>query len=100
MGLCVALKSASGEQMNFIADEHNLLDTLLGYPDWKAFPMLASIDRYGDTTFNRMQIKHFLDEWSSLFARAKNEEERELLEAVRSLGEQQGDLQYLTFIGD
>jgi hypothetical protein len=49
MGLCIALQTESGEQIELIADEKNLLDKLLGYPDASIFPMLASIDRHGDT---------------------------------------------------
>jgi hypothetical protein len=54
MGLCIALASDIGKQSALIADDKNLLAKLLGYPDPQAFPMLASIDDYGDTTFNRM----------------------------------------------
>jgi hypothetical protein len=51
MGLCIALRTESGEQIDMIADEKNLLSKLLDFPDEDAFPMLASIDRYGDTYF-------------------------------------------------
>jgi len=79
-----------------------LLDKLLGYPDGKLFPMLASIDRYGKTIFNRMQIKRFLAEWETLFRKATTAEEQTLLKAVKGLGEksQQDVHQYLVFIGD
>ncbi len=102
MGLCIALETESGEQIKLIADEKNLLDRLIGSPDETAFPMLASIDRYGDTTFNRMQIERFLAEWESLFAKATTSEEKALLQAVKTLGEASRHAvhQYLVFIGD
>jgi hypothetical protein len=102
MGLCIALERESGEQIELIADEMNMLDKLIGSPDQIAFPMLASIDRYGDTVFNRMQIDRFLTEWESLFANATTLEEKTLLQAVKALGEASRDdvHQYLVFIGD
>jgi hypothetical protein len=102
MGLCVALQSESGEKLNQITDDKNLLIGLLGDPDWKFFPMLASIDRYGDTVFNCVQIEHFLFEWESLFAKAMTSEDTALLQAIKLLGETARDHvhQYLAFIGD
>jgi hypothetical protein len=102
MGLCIALKNESGEQVDLIPDEKNLLARLIDSPDVKAFPMLASIDKYGDTIFNRMQIERFLTEWETLFSKAVTAEEKTLLKAVKNLGEASlhGVHQYLVFIGD
>jgi hypothetical protein len=68
MGLCIALQTESGEQIELVADEKNLFERLLGSPDANACPMLASIDRYGDTVFNRLQMDRFLSEWKTLWA--------------------------------
>jgi len=102
MGLCIALQTESGKQIELIADEKNLLDKVLGYPDGRVFPMLASIDRYGDTTFNRMQIDRFLTEWETLFSKVTDPAEQSLLQAVKGLAEKskQDVHQYLVFIGD
>jgi hypothetical protein len=102
MGLCIALQSESGEQIDWIADERNLLGKLIDSPDEVEFPMLASIDRYGDTTFNRLQIERFLAEWGTLFAKATTLEETALLQTVKALGEASRlhVHQYLVFIGD
>jgi hypothetical protein len=102
VGLCIALRTESGEQIKLIADEQNLLVRLLGDPDMEIFPMLASIDRYGDTIFNHLQIERLLVEWESLTARAGTSEEEALLEAIKSLGREslQGVHRYLVFIGD
>lgn len=102
MGLCVALQTEAGEQIELVADEKNLLDTLLGSPDANAYPMLASIDRYGDTIFNRLQIDPFLAEWKTLFKNANTPEQEALLNAIQKLAERSKVRvhQYLVFIGD
>ena len=102
MGLCIALQTESGEQIELVVDDKNLLDKLLGFPDANAFPMLASIDRYGDTIFNRMQMERFLAEWETLFRNASTPEEEALLKAVQVLAEKSAhDVhRYLVFIGD
>jgi hypothetical protein len=102
VGLCIEVRTESGNQVGFVADEKNLLQTLLGNPDQPAFPMLASIDPYGDTVFNRMQINRFMTEWKTLFSRASTPEEESLLDAVIELAEKskQDVHLYLVFIGD
>jgi hypothetical protein len=101
MGLCISLQSEFGEPIESIADDKNLLNRLLDFPDAKTFPMLASIDRYGDTTFNRVQIHWFLAEWETLFDKAATSEERTLLQSVRNLGQKVRNSVhvYLVFIG-
>jgi hypothetical protein len=102
MGICVALETESHEQLEFIGDDRNLLPKLIGYPDSAQFPMLASIDRYGDTVFNCMQIKRFLAEWETLFSKANTPEENSLLEEIKelSLRSMKGVHLYVVFIGD
>jgi hypothetical protein len=102
MGLCVALQTESGKQIEFVSDEKNLLDKLIGFPDANAFPMLASIDRYGDTVFNRVQMDRFLAEWKTLFSSANTPEETALLNAIKDLAEKsiREVHLYLVFIGD
>jgi hypothetical protein len=102
MGLCVALQTESGKQIELVADAKNLLDRLLGSPDARAYPMLASIDRYGDTVFNCLQIDRFLAEWNTLFGIARIPEEEALLKAIQDLAEKTKVRvhHYLVFIGD
>ncbi len=102
MGLCVALQTESGKQIELVADEKNLLDKLLGTPDTNAYPMLASIDRYGDTIFNRLQIERFIAEWKTLFSKVRTPEEENLLNAVQSLAEKcrLRVHHYLAFVGN
>ena len=102
MGLCVALETESHEQLQLTCDDRNLLRKLIGAPDSTQFPMLASIDWYGDTVFNRMQIKRFLAEWESLFSKASTPEEKSLLEEIKELSLRSlNDVHlYVVFIGD
>ena len=102
MGLCVALETEFDEQLELIGDDQNLLYKLIGYPDSTHFPMLASIDWYGDTTFNRMQIKRFLAEWETLFSKASTPEENSLLEEIKQLSLRSLEIVhlYVVFIGD
>ncbi len=64
--------------------------------------MLASIDSYGDTIFNRMQMPRFLSEWSEISANAQSSEERELMLKIEALARRvQNEVHlYLKFIGD
>ena len=102
MGLCVALQTESGKQLELVSDGKNLLDRLIGSLDPNVFPMLASIDRYGDTVFNRLQMDRFLTEWKTLFSSANTPEITGLLNAVKDLAEKsiRGVHLYLVFIGD
>jgi hypothetical protein len=102
MGLCVALETESHEQLELICDDRNLLHKLIGASDSTQFPMLASIDWYGDTVFNRMQIKRFLAEWESLFSKASTPEEKSFLEEIKELSLRSlNDVHlYVVFIGD
>ena len=102
MAMRIALETESHEQKVLISDDHNFLSKVIGYPDSKSFPMLASIDWYGNTVFNRMQIDRLLTEWETLFSKAVAPAERSLLEAVKelSLNSREDVHQYVVFIGD
>jgi hypothetical protein len=102
LGLNVAIQDEHGKQQQIILDESNLIGPLLGYPEFLQSPMVASIDRYGDTIFNRIQMDQFLIEWSELTKRASTTDERILVTCVKELAEMVRDSVhlYLIFIGD
>jgi hypothetical protein len=102
MGLCVALENETGETLTILADEKNFFHKVLPGPDDPSHPMLSSIDWYGDTVFNRIQMSRFLSEWESLLENAKSSEERKLLMGVKELAERcrDGVHLYVKFIGD
>jgi hypothetical protein len=60
------LTDYSGKIFERIDDPKNLLDRLLPPCDDRSGSVLAKIDWYGDTYFNYLQIKRFLEEWNQL----------------------------------
>jgi hypothetical protein len=76
MGLGIELQDEHGERLESAIDPTNLLGRLLPPNDDRSYPMLASIDPYGDTVFNLVQIERFLVEWAAISTTAKSSEER------------------------
>ena len=63
--------------------------------------MLTKIDWYGDTWFNYLQVRRFLEEWDEMGKSANSSEQITLIEGVRRLAVQcQKDRGLLRFIGD
>jgi hypothetical protein len=63
---------------------------------------IETIDPYGDTVFNRMQIPKFLEEWMILSSEASTDIERRTMDDVRALAEfcLEKPHRYLRFCGD
>jgi hypothetical protein len=102
MGLGISLQDELGTELDTVIDPKNLLGKLLPEQDDPAHPMLGSIDFYGDTVFNRMQMGRFLAEWADIAAKAGTLEEKTLVTTVGELARrcQDGVHLYLKFIGD
>jgi hypothetical protein len=102
MGLNIELQDERGNSLASVADAQNWLKRLLPSNDDDSHPMLAAIDPYGDTTFNRIQMKRFLAEWTEISTRASGPRERALVSAVEAFGCRCRDEAhlYLKFIGD
>lgn len=102
MGICIALTNEAGENLELVSDDKNVLHRLLPGPDDDSNPMLGSVDWYGDTVFNSVQMKRFTPEWDRLGERASTPEEKALLSAVKALAQRcEGEVHlYLKFIGD
>lgn len=102
MGLGIELQDEWGGRLETVIDPKNVLGRLLPQSDDPLRPMLASIDSYGDTIFNRMQMPRFLSEWSEISANAQSSEERELMLKIEALARRvQNEVHlYLKFIGD
>jgi hypothetical protein len=102
MGLGITLQDELGAEVDSVVDPKNFLGKLLPEHDDAAHPMLASIDFYGDTVFNRMQMDRFLAEWADVAAKSAAPEEEALVSAVGELARscQNGVHLYLKFIGD
>lgn len=102
MGLCIVLTSEAGDNLKLVSDDRNFLQKLLPTHDEDSNPMLGSIDWYGDTVFNSVQMRRFIPEWDELAGRASLPEQNELISAIRKLAvrcESAVHL-YLKFIGD
>jgi hypothetical protein len=101
MGFDINLESERGEVIATVADPTNLLHRLIerSLPDE---PLLAEIDWYGDTVFNRLQIPRFLSHWQILEGRAKTSDELQIVEDVKELAVRCGESVhlYLKFVGD
>src|SRR5687768_9773917 len=102
MELGISLQDELGAELDSIVDPKNVLGKLLPEHDDPAYPILASIDFYGDTVFNRMQMDRFLTEWTDVAAKASTAEERLLLSAIEGMAHRcQDEVHlYLKFIGD
>ena len=101
MGLVVRLEDEFGKVFEVAIDEQNLLHKLLPSSE-DSTAMLAGIDWYGDTTFNRMQISRFLIEWNELLSSVHTPAVKTLLEQIKALAVQCADgvHLHLKFIGD
>ena len=102
MGLGIALTDEFGGKIEEIADEHQVLPPLLPPEDDPAYPFLESIDLWGDTVFNRIQMGRFISEWAYVVSRAQSVEEKELVAAISRMALRCRDEVhlYLKFIGD
>src|SRR5438046_3047207 len=85
MGIDVVLIDEFGGKIDEFPDPMGLLVPLFPPEDNPAYPFLASIDPYGDTIFNRMQMKRFLIEWNYVIAQARSDSERDIAEAVQRM---------------
>jgi hypothetical protein len=101
MGFCVILESEDGEPLEQVEDPKNILHQLLPSED-PSYQYLRYIDWYGDTVFNRLQIRPFLSEWDSLTESARTSDENALLARIRELALRclQEPHLYLRFCGD
>lgn len=102
MGFNIELQDELGGRIDGVDDPQNLLKTLLPITGDDAYPFLGSLDPYGDTSFNGLQMQRFLTEWATVSDKAKTGEEQALIAAVESLAQRcrDGLHVYLKFIGD
>lgn len=103
MGLEIRLQDEFGGQIESVIDPMNLLPVLLpndGESD--GYPLLAGIDLYGDTIFNRLQIPRFLNEWARVASKAGTEQDLKLVSEIDRLARRCAENVhwYLKFIGD
>jgi hypothetical protein len=102
MGLGIELQDDWGGKLEGVYDPKNYLHKLLPPNDDDTHPMLASIDWYGDTVFNKLQMRRFLTEWAEVLVKVQTQEERELVSKIEAIAHRVRDEVglYLKFIGD
>ena len=102
MGFNIELQDELGGRIDGIDDPRSLLYKLLPDLGSDEYPFLGSIDPYGDTTFNSLQMRRFLMEWAVVSQRAKTPEEQVLAGYVETLARRCRDEvhRYLKFVGD
>jgi hypothetical protein len=102
VGLNIELQDELGSRLDGVDDPKELLSGLLPSVGDDAYPMLGSIDPYGDTVFNNLQMRRFLAEWAMLLRNARAAEEQLLVSTIESLARRCRDEVhvYLKFIGD
>ena len=102
MGISIAIVNENGLKIERINDDKNILHRLLPDHDNDLFSLINTIDWYGDTVFNYLQIPLFLDEWNKLPTSITDDEEQLLIEGVKTMANKVLNNRhlYLKFIGD
>lgn len=102
MGIDVALTDEAGVKIEEFFDPHRILPRLLPEISDASYECVKYIDDNGDTLFNKFQMGPLLRDLTRLYDRATTQEERDMLDRVRSLAEQcqRGVHLYLRFHGD
>ena len=102
MGLEIVLQTELGAHVDAVADPKNYLGKLLPEVHGEKYPLLGGIDPYGDTIFNRIQMRRFLLEWIEASAKAGTPEERQLVSKIEELARRCRDEVhlYIRFVGD
>jgi hypothetical protein len=102
MGFSVELQDESGGKIDDAHDPANLLVGILPNLNDEQFSMLSSLDPYGDTIFNGLQMRRFRPEWTRIASNAKSSEEQELVFRIERMAErcESGVHLYLKFISD
>ncbi len=102
MGIDVRLENENGKEIEVIIDEKDFLSILIQKKLTTKTKLIKYINPYGDTTFNKLQMKDLVNDLKVLLAMEFTEEQKLLLEEVKRLAEKciQEHHTYLKFYGD
>jgi hypothetical protein len=102
MGLTIVVETETGEILQRLEDRGNILHRLLPSPEDPRYSCLGTIDWYGDTIFNYLQMPLFLDEWTRIAVNAAEPFESGLMEAIETMARRVATERhlYLKFYGD
>jgi hypothetical protein len=102
MGITVVLEDEHGTAEARLEDPQNLLHDVLAVAEAKDLVWTPTIDRYGDTTFNYLQVPRLRLEWQALLRGGMEPAVQKLLLRIDELAarcESERHL-YLKFYGD
>ncbi|PYX01627.1 MAG: hypothetical protein DMG89_00890 [Acidobacteria bacterium] len=97
LSLVVKLEDDLGERSDWI-----MLHGVIPPREERDYPFLRSIDPYGKTVFNHLQMETFLEEWERVRGRAHDESQVEAWQKIKEMAQicqQDRDL-YLRFVGN
>jgi len=97
VSLVVKLEDDLGERSEWI-----MLHGVIPSREERDFPCLRSIDAYGKTVFNHLQMETFLEEWERVRDRAHDESQKAAWQKVKDMAQAcQADRDlYLRFVGN
>lgn len=103
MSYTVVLEDEHATRVDSEAVGSRAIDHLLGHISEDKYPWLATLDPYGDTTFNRLQAPHIMAELEQLKRSATTPEEESVIDQILRLAKRcraEGPNAYLRFYGD
>lgn len=100
MPIRVRLIRENGDELRSATD-HGGLVTRIAVPD-RTSRLVRYIDLYGDTYFNALQMKDFLDDWMEAKPLAASSEDESFWHEVNELAQEceRKPHRYLKFVGD
>lgn len=102
MGINIVLEDEDGGEIAVVGDPTNFLHEILPSVESLEFRCLGFVDRYGDTTFNRLQMDDVQRELNLLRSKSNQSEVQALLDQISALAQRcKSDVHtYLKFYGD
>ena len=102
MGLTIVLENETGKSLERVEDPTNILHRVLPAPEDTRYRCLGTIDWYGDTVFNHLQVAQFLEEWRRIAANVSGAAESDLMKVIEKMAERVANEHhvYLKFYGD
>ncbi|MCX6022024.1 MAG: hypothetical protein NTZ05_09910, partial [Chloroflexi bacterium] len=87
MGLTVVLQNETNEGLKSICDTENVLHRVLPSHDDESYQCLRSVDWYGDTVFNYLQMDPLLKELKRVSAAVTSNKDKRLLTEIADLAQ-------------
>jgi hypothetical protein len=101
MPLSIVLETLHHKRFDEALFPYGDLNRLLPFGD-PLYPLLGSVDPYGNTIFNGLQMERFIQEWDRVMVKAEDKDDKKLLAKVRELAIrcEAEPHTFLRFVGD